>query len=388
MRKKFLLAFLVLILTVVSFSGTIFAERKETLPVTMIAKPRSKSSYPIRIDSFTVTKVENLAGEGLNRIYYDFEYDDFSSYGRVYVNLNCYDAMKNLLKTIKFYGSDKYVDVPEATATIEFIAENPPIDSQSYLYCNYVNVYAPDGRSLKITDLQVPVYKKKGWIEKVTMYAYENGKFDRSIEVFPEEVDAYRQVGWYTGYEVKNAETMYAKDETGTNIRTLVVPERLVSTYRQVGWFTKNEFNTQFYRKTSLPVTLKNRNGAETRIDSFEITSIEAISAYNMNVKFKIKGNKFNGKYWDSIHVICYDVNGIYIETKDMTYIYDDKESTDDVMLPINTAMIELVANDPIAGSQSYFYTKYVNICAPDGRTMGVTDLQVPLYEQVGWYRI
>ena len=387
MLKRILALLCMSLLLLSLFTVPVFAERRTSLPVTL------KSTVPekVVIKRFELESVTKKGEE--KELVFNVGYIKDKSW-QFGIYLDAYDAEGCTVGryTLGLKGDVGYnegtwtLKTTDPIATFEISAQKATSDSSSYYYREYMTVYSADGREMDISVLQEPDYKEVGWSESVVLYSYNDGKFTAGISVKPYEIEEYQKQGWYTEEETKSAVTMYAADSAGNFTRTLIVPQRLVEAYRAVGWHTEEE-KTLLYRKTQLPVILKNKSGAETRIDSFEITSVEAISAYNIEVKFKIKGNKFNGKYWDSIHAICYDVNGNYIETRDMTYLYDDEERTDDVMLPINTASIELVANDPVEDSQSYLYCKYVNVYAPDGRVMGVTDLQVPTYELVGWYR-
>ena len=60
----------------------------------------------------------------------------------------------------------------------------------------YVTMYAQDGRTISVHDSQVQAYKNVGWYTEpfVTMYALDG----RRIQVQKSQVGAYQDVGWYT----------------------------------------------------------------------------------------------------------------------------------------------------------------------------------------------
>jgi hypothetical protein len=53
---------------------------------------------------------------------------------------------------------------------------------------------------------------------------------------------------------------------------------------------------------------------------------------------------------------------------------------------PMETASVEFEAKNPGSWNNSYYYCRYENVYADDGRVMGVHDLLVPNYELVGWH--
>ena len=91
-----------------------------------------------------------------------------------------------------------------------------------------VVMYAPDGRTLSVPQSEVEAYKNVGWYTEpvVTMYAADG----RTLNVVNSEVEAYKNVGWYTEPVV----TMYAADG-----RTLNVIKSEVEAYKNVGWYTE-----------------------------------------------------------------------------------------------------------------------------------------------------
>ena len=188
-KKLFITGALVGFLTIL-LPYNAFAARKTELPVTMKESAYYDSIlYTRTVSKFDIIKVENLGEHRKNRIYYDFD----SSNGYASLNLICYDAQGQWLETLKFSVYDEYIDVSDLTAIIELCAENPTMDSDSYFYCNYINVYACDGSVLAIHDLQLPLYEKVGWSEAVDVYNI-NGE---SIKISPHRIAEYDAYGWY-----------------------------------------------------------------------------------------------------------------------------------------------------------------------------------------------
>lgn len=91
-----------------------------------------------------------------------------------------------------------------------------------------VVMYAPDGRTISVPQSEVEAYKNVGWYTEpvVTMYAPDG----RTLNVVHSEVEAYKNVGWYTEPVI----TMYAPDG-----RTLNVVQSEVDAYKNVGWYTE-----------------------------------------------------------------------------------------------------------------------------------------------------
>ena len=160
MKKKLLSLILAVALIVTALSVPVLAAQKTYLPITIVDNYNDRT----KISSFQVTKVENLPGRYMNRIHYAMTASNLSTYN-AYMDIRCYDASGNLISTINFtnkYVSNSPIDVPDTTATIELIGQQGR-NGDSYLYRKYVTVYAPDGRSMSVTDLQVPVYELVGW---------------------------------------------------------------------------------------------------------------------------------------------------------------------------------------------------------------------------------
>lgn len=94
---------------------------------------------------------------------------------------------------------------------------------------DYVTMYAPDGREISVAVDEVEAYKNVGWYETEvrTMYAPDG----RTLVVKLAEIDAYKAVGWYETIE-EVQRTMYAPDG-----RTLVIYKAETELYKSVGWY-------------------------------------------------------------------------------------------------------------------------------------------------------
>ena len=92
-----------------------------------------------------------------------------------------------------------------------------------------VTMYAADGRTADVMDVDVPAWKAVGWydVPVVTMYALDG----RTSVVATSDVDAWRAVGWYD----VPVTTVYAPDG-----RTAVIATSDVEAWKAVGWFDKN----------------------------------------------------------------------------------------------------------------------------------------------------
>lgn len=95
-------------------------------------------------------------------------------------------------------------------------------------------MYAVDGRTIEVLAEEVEAYKNVGWYSspddfpKVVLYATDG----RTIDVLPNEVDAYLNVGWYRTAEDATPVTLYSTDG-----RTISVANAEVPSYLAVGWF-------------------------------------------------------------------------------------------------------------------------------------------------------
>ena len=99
-----------------------------------------------------------------------------------------------------------------------------------------VTMYAPDGREIIVALEDVQAYKNVGWYEHrediiKVMYAPDG----RQIAVYLDEVPAYRSVGWYDN-KADVTKTMYAPDG-----RELAVFFDHIEAYKNVGWYENIE---------------------------------------------------------------------------------------------------------------------------------------------------
>ena len=139
-------------------------------------------------------------------VYYDIIYKENGEYTKV-LSSEVYDYV--------FYGSewklsssDKITiyDGNNSTMTLFDYEAIPYLNSGWSTEQNMVTMYAPDGRTIEVGVQEIETYKNVGWYTEpvVTMYAADG----RTIVVFENEVPAYRNVGWYeTEYEAYEANT-------------------------------------------------------------------------------------------------------------------------------------------------------------------------------------
>ena len=87
----------------------------------------------------------------------------------------------------------------------------------------YVTMYAQDGRTISVHDSQVQAYKNVGWYTEpfVTMYALDG----RRIQVQKSQVGAYQKVGWYTD------DDMYWKHYVEPDMQSMYNQNDYVSLY-------------------------------------------------------------------------------------------------------------------------------------------------------------
>ncbi|MBR3994157.1 MAG: FxLYD domain-containing protein [Clostridia bacterium] len=113
-------------------------------------------------------------------------------------------------------------------------------------------------------------------------------------------------------------------------------------------------------------------------MESFEIISVQNIPDRNMSrINYVLKTDLDNICVDMVVH--CYNQEGTVISTLEFL----PQQGYIDV--PELTAMLELSAKDALENSDSFLYSKYINVYAEDGRTTTIYDLLLPLYENVGW---
>ena len=158
-------------------------------------------------------------------------------------------------------------------------------------------------------------------------------------------------------------------------------------------------------RYTNQPVTIPISGGwvIEDGAEEYENFSGDAyltineveIEAYNVgggskDIDVYMDGviSHANSAFYFKIH--CYDANGVYLDTILRYFYFTEQYFTDHyvcaVTVPETTAMVEFEAYSPGAWTNTYFYTRYINVCADDGRVVGINDLLEPNYEAVGWH--
>ncbi len=201
--KKFFLAVSVTFLIVLGMLvTTASAQRYTSLPVSITEGTYYKETFTIEEFEVYTYPHESLLYRNTAEIWIG---GTFNAGYNIDLYFTCYDSAGNNLTTI-LDTIDKYemqnteegyayfeLTVPDVTASIEVRAAKPGSWDNSYYYCKYKNVYAPDGRVLGIHDMLLPVYQKCGWYDTIWMYSLDG----REIEVPECFASDYQKVGWY-----------------------------------------------------------------------------------------------------------------------------------------------------------------------------------------------
>lgn len=292
----------------------VYTTQKTKLPVIMQHQPYSGNPYTVTLNKFEVKSI-TANSDGTLRVSFDIDYTDSYGYGYMYVKINCYDASGVFLKKVGFNKYSDYIDVPFATATIEFTVENPASGHNTYIYSNPVNVYTPDGRVITVTDLQVPAYEAVGWSKAVTMYAPDS----RTIVISPFEISAYEAVGWYTYEgvlfnEFKNNYYNVLKPSGDYNsvfeaVNTLL-PYVSGTKYEQSVYGVRDEAMNLWRSQSGRPMGVINYTLGKNSIGTPEVTINFRNISYKKIIAYKVKFD-------------CYNVFGGYEETY-YSYYYDD----------------------------------------------------------------
>ena len=164
---------------------TASAERMTEAPVTFSGIDENGQVTSLVMDGFSIDSVVGLKGEGavpmyLNRINFDFKTNSVGALPELV--MTCFDQNGMPLSTLDFDHTKGYIDVPDLTAMVEISAKTPDTESNSYFYCEYMNVYSYDGRASGIHELLLPVYESVGWYAPVTVY--DNDKNAVTISPF------------------------------------------------------------------------------------------------------------------------------------------------------------------------------------------------------------
>ena len=137
-------------------------------------------------------------------------------------------------------------------------------------------------------------------------------------------------------------------------------------------------------RKRELPVNMERQMFSKVykmTLESFEVTDVEHIPEKKINkIRYKLNYTEQTEDVALWLQMKCFDKNSVHIDTVD---IYDFKSSYAEV--PENTAKIEIVLEDATYRSDSYYYSRYMEVYSADGRTKTISELLLPVYEKVGW---
>ena len=163
-------------------------------------------------------------------------------------------------------------------------------------------MYAADGRTIVILEVEIEAYKGVGWYEEpvITMYAVDG----RTRVTLQSEVEAYKNVGWYEEPVI----IMYAADG-----RTRITLKSEIEAYKGVGWYTepvKVASQAKIYLKSS---------ASDSEFLSFARKNYDKLS----NIKM-LFGCGFYFEYDDTVFV--YDKNAPNFEG--WYLVVDDEAST------------------------------------------------------------
>lgn len=131
-------------------------------------------------------------------------------------------------------------------------------------------LYSSDGRTIQVPQEEVELYKQVGWFESpedakiITMYSMDG----RTIDIVQSQREAYKKVGWYDTKEEVMI-TMYSMDG-----RALPVYKAHGEEYRAVGWY---------YNLSDVTITMYDVNGEEHTVfkDNAERDALEKKLYYN-----------------------------------------------------------------------------------------------------------
>ena len=150
-------------------------------------------------------------------------------------------------------------------------------------------------------------------------------------------------------------------------------------------------------RYTSLPITMNQyRSGVTsmfTMTDFDVYVSLNETPKYTKSTSIYITGD-FNQGSSMALSFYCYDASGNHLKTFTKTMYASDLETYEDGSKgfytsfdsPDVTASIEVGTSYPGSWTNTYHYCKYMNVHSADGRALGIHDLLLPVYENVGWH--
>ena len=231
-----------------------------------------------------------------------------------------------------------------------------------------VTMYAPDGREIIVALEDVQAYKNVGWYEHrediiKVMYAPDG----RQIAVYLDEVPAYRSVGWYDN-KADVTKTMYAPDG-----RELTVFLDHIEAYKNVGWYENiDEVSKIMYAP----------DGRTTRVFLGQIEAYKKVGWYE---------NK------SDVTTTMYSVDGrtltVYIDQIPVYKSVGWYEKIEDVsieMYSVDGRTVRVFLNDVSAYKAVGWYDDIEKVSiimyAPDGRTLRVFLTDIQAYKNVGWY--
>jgi len=135
-------------------------------------------------------------------------------------------------------------------------------------------------------------------------------------------------------------------------------------------------------QKSELPVTLIKNNyygNYTTSIDHFDVVSVDYLSETHTRIGYTLDYTNLDGNGHLYLLMNCYEEQGYLIETVELNVFLDY------VDVPYNTAAIEITTANSDIQSDSYLYSKYITMYAPDGSSVWTSIFQIPVYEKMGW---
>lgn len=276
----------------------------------------------ITINSFLVTNVQYLADTKKLRISF---FADFTTTGwsnSLYMYF--FDASGKEIDHDYFFLNDGYIDAPVNTAYFH-IRTGGNVHTERYIHCKQIDLYAPDGTVSVIYDLQAPLQNASHKCA-TTLYSTDG----RTIDVSPYEVDAYKNVGWFTA-----AEYLFLNTKTLANayVAKKNYNEAVLAVEARENSFkgTAYEYDVAVFKRTLLDNWSK-AIGSPLAVIKSNPTSYDevAITFRNLSYKtidyFELKFNLYDsaGRYISPYYSWYYLNRGNNIEPGELTTIYWD----------------------------------------------------------------
>ncbi len=272
------------------------------------------------LSAFHVTNVQYLSGK--LRISFAADYQTTSIFTSLYMHF--FDASGSKLSYEYFDLKNGYVDAPAKTAYF-YITSNYSADGPRYVHCKQIDLYAPDGTVSVIYDLQSPLQNSSHKCA-TTLYSTDG----RTIDVSPYEVEAYKNVGWFTAaeYVFLNVKTLANAYVAKKNYN-----EAVLAVEAKEGAFkgTAYEYDVAVFKRTLLDKWSKAIGSPLAVIKATPASNDEvAITFRNLSYKtidyFEMKFNMYDaaGRYISPFYSWYYLNRGNNIDPgEQVTYYWD-----------------------------------------------------------------